>query len=86
METTTLNGKRAVKLTAKRIMWAVSKSKLSQMYDISTDKTSKNEQWIPNSVCEFIPDTNQGDPLRGNGDKKGKLIVEEWFYNKNIKI
>ena len=86
METTTLNGKRAVKLTAKRIMWAVSKSKLSQMYDISTDKTSKNEQWIPNSESEFITDTNQGDSLRGNGDKKGKLIVEEWFYNKNIKI
>lgn len=83
---TLLNGKRAVKVNAKKIMWAVSKSKLSQKYNIAVENNyCDNEHWVPNSVCNFIPDEDQGNPLHGNGDKKGKLIIEEWFYKKNIK-
>jgi hypothetical protein len=69
----TLNGQRAVKVNAEKILWA--NSEKAAQYDIDGDK-----EWIPNSLCKF---TQTGDPNKtAKGNVPGTLIIVEWFYNK----
>jgi hypothetical protein len=66
----TLHGKPAIKVNAARVTWgSTSKSKL---YNIDGDK-----EWIPNSLCEFTPDSDSNTV----GDTPGTLVVVEWKYN-----
>lgn len=70
-------GKPAVIMEAKTQMFA-STSK-AKMYDINGKKV-----WVPVSVSELIAHSDQGDPLYGNGNIKGTLIIQKWFFEKNI--
>jgi hypothetical protein len=57
-----LHGKRAIKVNAQIVLWGVTPK--AKLYNIDGD-----EQWIPNSLCEF-------------DEKENTLVIEEWFYNK----
>lgn len=69
----TLNGKRAVKVNAEKILWS------------NTDKAAKyridgDEEWVPHSQSKFTP---EGDTAKNRrGDIPGTLLISEWFYTK----
>lgn len=74
----TLNGKPAVKVNAKQILWG--NTNRAQLYDIDGDK-----RWVPFSVSKFEKSKQSQEQLdRGfhKGDVTGTLIIEQWFYNK----
>jgi len=74
-----INGKLGASVQAKKLMFGVTEK--SRLYLIDG-----NKYWIPNSLCDFkeqpIP---QEDLIKGNGDKPGELIIEDWYYKKHIK-
>jgi hypothetical protein len=70
MNDITLHGKPAVKVNAKKVIWA--NTEKSKLYDIDGD-----EAWIPNSLCKFTADENWDK----SGDIPGTLIIVEWKYN-----
>jgi len=66
-----LNGKRAVKVNAKKVIWGnTAKAKL---YNIDGD-----EKWVPIALSKF----DRTDPNQNRGDLDGVLTIEEWFYKK----
>jgi hypothetical protein len=74
MTKTELNGKPAVKINCKRVVWGnTSKAILF--------KIGEHEKWVPLSVSRF----DKSENYNGVGDIPGTLVVEEWFYNKFLK-
>lgn len=74
MEKTTLNGKPAVKLKAKMVIWG--RTNKAHLYEVNGA-----EHWIPDSVCTF-----DKEPHNGIGNISGTLTIQEWYYNKNNKF
>ncbi|MBP9790842.1 MAG: hypothetical protein KBD57_09900 [Bacteroidia bacterium] len=66
-----LNGKRAVKVNAKMIIWG--KTDKAKKYNIDGD-----EKWVPISLSKF----ERTNPNQCRGDLDGVLTIEEWFYKK----
>lgn len=77
----TLNGKPAVKVFAKQILWGSKvQGAKAKLYDIDGDK-----KWVPFSVSKFEKSKESQEQLdRGfhKGDVTGTLIIEQWFFNK----
>jgi len=79
MRKTELDGKPAVVVDAKLQMFGVTSK--AKMYEINGKKA-----WVPLSVSKFNPAEDQGDPLAGNGNIKGTLIIHEWWLKKNCMV
>ena len=66
---------------AKRIMWGASRNGKSKLYEIDG-----KEVWLNITKSTFVPDENQGDPLYGNGDTKGKIIIDKRYWEWKQKL
>ena len=76
----TLNGAKAVRLEAKKVTWG--NTPKANLYEIDGKQV-----WIPKSVSTFeVSKESQEQINQGSfvGNTSGILLVEEWFYNKNI--
>jgi len=76
-----INGKRAVKVNAKKVIWGRKQGGKAQLYNVDGD-----QKWIPDSLCMFKEDeefTKKAAENKGfSGDIPGTLLIEEWFYKK----
>lgn len=69
-----------ITIEAKSIMWGATDK--AKMFEVG-DKGQK--VWVPRSVFEFYPHHEQGEPLKGNGNVKGRLKLKKWYYDKHFK-
>lgn len=62
-------------VNAHKVLWATSKK-------ASKYRVNGIEEWVPNSVCNFIQDDINDFH---KGDIPGKLTIQVWFYDKTFK-